>query len=296
MKSVGINSCRMKNNILVTGASGFLGRHLVAALEAQGHAVRRHSSADGDIANCPLPMEGISRVFHLAGRSYVPDSWQNPRAFYETNVLGTVNVLEHCRRHQAALTLVSSYVYGQPQRLPISEDHPLAASNPYSHTKILAEETARFYEERFGVSLVIVRPFNIYGPRQNRSFLISSIVNQVLDPVQTVVRVQDLRPKRDYLYVEDAVALLARTLRPGVHGVYNLGSGRSASVAEVAQLVKDAAGVCKAVVSANEPRPGEIMDVVADTSRAAADLDWRPRISLAEGIAALVAAERADRG
>jgi len=286
----------MKNNILVTGASGFLGRHLVAALEAQGHAVRRHSSADGDIANCPLPMEGISRVFHLAGRSYVPDSWQNPRAFYETNVLGTVNVLEHCRRHQAALTLVSSYVYGQPQRLPISEDHPLAASNPYSHTKILAEETARFYEERFGVSLVIVRPFNIYGPRQNRSFLISSIVNQVLDPVQTVVRVQDLRPKRDYLYVEDAVALLARTLRPGVHGVYNLGSGRSASVAEVAQLVKDAAGVCKAVVSANEPRPGEIMDVVADTSRAAADLDWRPRISLAEGIAALVAAERADRG
>jgi nucleoside-diphosphate-sugar epimerase len=286
----------MKNNILVTGASGFLGRHLVAALEAQGHAVRRHSSADGDIANCPLPMEGISRVFHLAGRSYVPDSWQNPRFFYETNVLGTVNVLEHCRRHQAALTLVSSYVYGQPQRLPISEDHPLAASNPYSHTKILAEETARFYEERFGVSLVIVRPFNIYGPRQNRSFLISSIVNQVLDPVQTVVRVQDLRPKRDYLYVEDAVALLARTLRPGVHGVYNLGSGRSASVAEVAQLVKDAAGVCKAVVSANEPRPGEIMDVVADTSRAAADLDWRPRISLAEGIAALVAAERADRG
>src|ERR1039458_4815735 len=116
----------MKNETLVTGATGFLGRHLVAALESQGHAVRRHSSTDGDIADCPLPTEGVSHVFHLAGESYVPESWRNPQAFYRTNVMGTVNVLEHCRRNQAALTLISSYVYGEPQRLPIAEDHPLA--------------------------------------------------------------------------------------------------------------------------------------------------------------------------
>jgi nucleoside-diphosphate-sugar epimerase len=286
----------MKNEILVTGATGFLGHHLVAALESQGRLVRRHSSADGDIANCPLPMDGVSHVFHLAGKSYVPESWQNPHSFYDTNVMGTVNVLEHCRRNQAALTLVSSYVYGQPQRLPIAEDHPLAAANPYSHTKILAEDTARFYEERFGLPMVIVRPFNIYGPGQRDSFLIPSIACQVLDPMVEVVRVQDLRPKRDYLYVEDAVGLLVATLRPGLCGVYNMGSGRSASVAEVAQLVNGAAGVCKPVVSSDERRPGEILDVVADTSRAAADLDWRPRTSLAAGIAAVVAAKRAPRG
>src|ERR1700693_1133026 len=157
-KSVVRNSCRMKNNILVTGATGFLGRHLIAALESQGHDVQEHSSADGDIADCPLPMEDVSHVFHLAGRSYVPDSWQNPAAFYRTNVMGAVNVLEHCRRNQAALTLVSSYVYGQPQRLPIAEDHPRAAANPYAHTKILAEQTAQFYEQRFGLALAIVRP------------------------------------------------------------------------------------------------------------------------------------------
>ncbi len=283
----------MKNKILVTGATGFLGRHLVAALESQGRAVQQHSSADGDIADCALPMDDVSHVIHLAGKNYVPDSWQSPLAFYRTNVMGTVNVLEHCRRNQAALTLISSYVYGEPQRLPIAEDHPLAAANPYAHTKLLAEETAQFYEQRFGLALVIVRPFNIYGPGQRSSFLIPSIVRQVLDPSATEVRVADLRPKRDYLYVSDAVTFLVATLRPGIRGVYNMGSGRSASVAEVAQLVNEAAGVSKPVVSTGEPRPGEILDVVADTSRAAAELDWRPRTSLADGIAAVVAAERA---
>jgi nucleoside-diphosphate-sugar epimerase len=286
----------MKNEILVTGATGFLGRHLVAALESRGLAVRQHSSRDGDIANCTLPMEGVGHVFHLAAKSYVPESWQNPRAFYHTNVLGTVNVLEHCRQNRAALTLISSYVYGQPQRLPIGEDHPVAAANPYSHTKILAEEAARFFEQSFGIPLLIVRPFNIYGPGQHPSFLIPSIVRQVLDPSVEVVRVQDLRPKRDYLYVGDAVEFLMASLGAGVRGVFNTGSGRSASVAEVAQLVNDAAGLSKPVVSSDEPRPGEVMDVVADTSRAAAELNWRPGTLLADGIAAVVAAERAARG
>ncbi|MGA8538523.1 MAG: GDP-mannose 4,6-dehydratase [Terriglobales bacterium] len=286
----------MKNEILVTGATGFLGRHLVAALESQSYAVRKHSSADGDIADCALPMENVSHVFHLAGESYVPESWQNPQAFYRTNVMGTVNVLEHCRRNQAALTLISSYVYGEPQRLPIAEDHPLAAANPYAHTKILAEHTARFYEQRFGIALTIVRPFNIYGPGQRASFLIPSIVRQVLDPSAAAVRVADLRPKRDYVYVADAVMLLLATLRPGVHGIYNLGSGRSASVAEVAELANHAAGFRKPVVSANQPRPGEILEVIADTSHAAAELGWRPNTSLPEGIAAVIAAERTARG
>lgn len=283
----------MKNDILVTGASGFLGRHLVAALQKQGFIVRQHSSADGDIARCTLPMEGVGRVFHLAGKSFVPDSWRSPQAFYETNVMGTVNVLEHCRQHQAALTLISSYVYGQPKRLPISEEHPIAAANPYAHTKILAEEAARFYAERFGVALVIVRPFNIYGPGQSGPFLIPSIVRQALDPDVKEIRLQDLRPRRDYIYVADAVDLLTATLRPGVRGVFNLGSGNSASVGEVAELVNYAVGTDKPVVSAEEQRPGEIMDVVADISRAAAELDWRPRTSLAEGLAAVVAAQRA---
>jgi len=286
----------MTNEILVTGASGFLGRHLMAALTAQGIAARGLSSADGDISHCPLPMKGVSHVFHLAGKSFVPDSWQNPQAFYQTNVMGTVNVLEHCRRSQATMVLISSYVYGQPQRLPISEDHPIAAANPYAHTKILAEQTAQFYEQRFGVPLIIVRPFNIYGPGQQPPFLIPLIVRQVVDPGVEAVRLQDLRPKRDYLYVDDAIAFLLALLRPGVRGVFNLGSGTSASVAEVAGLIQDAAKTQKPILSAEQQRPGEIMDVYADTSRASSELGWRPGTSLAEGITAVVAAERASRG
>jgi nucleoside-diphosphate-sugar epimerase len=286
----------MKNEILVTGATGFLGRHLVVGLQSRGLGTRQHSSADGDIATSSLPIDGVSHVFHLAGKSYVPESWRNPHDFYETNVMGTVNVLEHCRRNHAALILISSYVYGEPQRLPIGEDHPVAAANPYAHTKILAEEAARFYEQRFGVPLVIVRPFNIYGPGQRDSFLIPSIVRQVLDPSVKAVSVQDLRPKRDYLYVADAIDLFMNLLRPGVRGVFNAGSGYSVSVGEIAGLINDATGTYKPLVSAGEPRPGEIMDVVADTSRAAAELDWHPRTSLADGIAAVVAAERAAHG
>jgi nucleoside-diphosphate-sugar epimerase len=286
----------MKNEILVTGATGFLGRHLVVALESRGLKVRRHSSADGDIANCQLPIEDVSRVFHLAGKSYVPESWQNPQDFYRTNVMGTVNVLDHCRRNNAALTLISSYVYGHPQRLPIAEDHPLSAANPYAHTKILSEEVGRLYAEHFSVPLVIVRPFNIYGPGQRPPFLIPLIVKQVLDPLRETVQVQNLRPKRDYLYVEDAVALLVATLSPEVHGVFNMGSGTSASVEEIIKLIQASAGTSKPVMSANEQRPGEVMDVVADTSRAATELGWRPRITLADGIAATVAAERAAHG
>jgi nucleoside-diphosphate-sugar epimerase len=286
----------MKNDILVTGATGFLGRRLVAALESRSFTVRRHSSADGDIASCSLPMEGVGRVFHLAGKSYVPDSWQDPRGFYQTNVMGAVNVLEHCRRHQAALTLISSYVYGPPQRLPIAENHPLAAYNPYAHTKLLAEDAAQFYKQHFGLPLVIVRPFNLYGPGQRCSFLIPSIVRQLVDPSVDVVRVQDLRPKRDYLYVDDAVNMLLATLRAGSEGVFNLGSGRSNSVAEVIELVSNAAGIRKPVVSADVERPEEIMDVVADISRATAELGWRPSTSMPDGIADVVAAERASRG
>lgn len=286
----------MKNDILVTGATGFLGRRLVAALESRGFTVRRHSSADGDIASCTLPMEGVGRVFHLAGKSYVPDSWQDPRGFYQANVMGAVNVLEHCRRHQAALTLISSYVYGPPQHLPIAENHPLTAYNPYAHTKVLAEDAARFYEQHFGLSLVIVRPFNLYGPGQRSSFLIPSIVRQMMDSSVDVVRVQDLRPKRDYLYLDDAVSMLLATLRAGNRGIFNLGSGRSNSVAEVIELVSNAAGIRKPVVSADVQRPEEIMDVVADISRATAELGWRPSTSMPDGIAAVVAAERASRG
>jgi nucleoside-diphosphate-sugar epimerase len=275
--------------VLVTGASGFVGRRLVPALQTRGFRVHGFSLEDGDISAADLLFPGVRHVFHLAARMFVPESWRDPAPFYRTNVMGTVNVLELCRREQAALTLVSSYVYGTPRTLPIPEHHPLAAFNPYCQTKILAEEIAGFYTASFGVRVAVVRPFNLYGPGQDERFLIPSLVRQVLDPAAAAVHVADKRPRRDHLYVDDLVALLLATLDPGVAGVYNAGSGRSAGIDELVALINRAAGRNKPLVSEDQPRPQEVMDVVADIRRAEA-LGWKPRTALEDGIAEVVRA------
>ena len=115
----------MTDGVFVTGATGFVGTHLVQALRAQGRHVVTHSRADGDIARCPLRFDGVERVVHLAGRSFVPDSWQQPRDFYDVNLLGTANVLDACRRSNLKVVFVSSYVYGNPRSLLIVEDYLL---------------------------------------------------------------------------------------------------------------------------------------------------------------------------
>src|ERR1700730_18499115 len=138
-------------SVLVTGADGFIGSHLVNALRAAGHLVVTHSTRQGDIRNCNLSFEGIGHVFHLAARTFVPDSWTAPLSFYEVNVLGTVKVLEFCRSQGASLTVVSSYVYDPPAHLPISEDEPLRSYNRYNHTNILAEEPGLYYQRQFAV-------------------------------------------------------------------------------------------------------------------------------------------------
>jgi nucleoside-diphosphate-sugar epimerase len=288
----GPGSCVMPNEILVTGASGFVGRRLVSRLRGQGEAVREFSECDGNIAHAPIHFPEVSQVVHLAARTYVPDSWRDPRAFFETNVLGLVNVLDFCVRQKAALVLLSSYVYGHPRSLPIAEHHPLEAFNPYSLTKILAEQTAAFYRDKHGLAVTIVRPFNLYGPGQADHFLIPMLIRQALDPSRESYEVEDDGPRRDYLSVEDLIDLvLACRNRPG--GVYNAGSGRSVSIGELAALINQAAGVEKAVRSRGRRRPEEVMDVVADIRHAEAELGWRPRVTLKEGLAAIVAALRA---
>jgi nucleoside-diphosphate-sugar epimerase len=271
----------MPEQILVTGADGFIGRYLASALTEQGADVLGHSACNGDIATTSLSYDA-GHVYHLAARSYVPDSWTATQDFYATNVLGTVNVLELCRRTGASLTLISSYVYGPPQFLPISEEHPLAAFNPYSHTKIMAEEAARYYARQFGLRVAIVRPFNIYGPGQRASFLIPTVVEQALSPDCSEIQVSDPRPKRDYLYVSDLISLLL-AIR-GREGVYNAGYGISASVAEVVEIVNSLIPKPKRLVSRDAERRAEVMDVVADIGKARRELAWEPRVSLREGL------------
>lgn len=282
----------MPDAILVTGATGFIGTHLVDALRRDGRDVLTHSSRDGDIATTSLRFDSVGHVVHLAGRSFVPDSWSAPGEFYRVNVVGTINVLEFCRRQNAPLTFISSYVYGIPDALPIREDAPVRALNPYSHSKICAEAAVRYLSAQFGFSSTIIRPFNVYGPGQDRRFLIPTMIRQALDPAEEAIVVRDTRPKRDYLHVSDLVSLIIAAISSGRSGTYNAGSGRSASIMEIAGALNAMLERPKRLCSTGEERPEEVLDVVADIARARAELAWEPRVPLVDGLRDTVEAMR----
>ena len=276
------------NKILVTGASGFIGRALVSRLKARGRDVVPVDSSDGDIASqetlAKFVRQDIAHVFHLAGKTFVPDSWDDPQAFCQTNVLGTINVLEFCRKSRIPMTYVSAYVYGHPDALPIREDSAVRPSNPYALTKRLAEEACEFYASAHDLPVTTIRPFNVYGIGQGMNFLIPSIIHQALNESQIVVK--DLQPKRDYVYLEDLMKALLATLNLNSKGynVYNIGSGTSLNVKEVIDTIQDVAGTNKEIICNNSVRANELMDVVADISKVGKELGWLPEYSFRAGI------------
>src|SRR5262245_55609000 len=165
------------SRILVTGATGFIGRHLVPQLSASGHHVVQANSQSGNVTlqSTWSRFPKVEVVIHLAGKSFVPDSWADPAAFIECNLLGTVRALDYCRANNARLIFLSSYLYGNPETLPVSETSKLVAANPYALSKKLSEEICHFYASKFDISIVILRPFNVYGPGQQDYFLIPSL-------------------------------------------------------------------------------------------------------------------------
>ena len=270
--------------LLVTGGSGFLGRHLVPALRAQGHEVWSPLRRELDIVLGPWPETRFDHVVHLAALSSVVASWKDPSGFNRTNVLGTFNVLEYCRRQGASLTYVSAYVYGIPASLPLSESSPTTPSNPYALSKLMAEEACQFYATHFELVGTVLRPFNIYGPGQDASFVIPRIIEQALDPARAAIEVMDLAPRRDYVFVDDVVEAVRLTLDPPGFAIYNVGGGRSYSVEEVIGIVLAATGCQKAYRSTGERRQNEVLDVVADCAALNRACGWRPSVSFEEGI------------
>lgn len=282
------------SKVLVTGASGFIGKALVRRLLLEQYEVVALSTSDGDIASPSTLLkysdERFERVFHLAGRSYVPDSWVDPTTFYGTNVLGTANVVEYCRIIGASLTFVSAYIYGEPEVSPVSEDSSIRPSNPYALSKYLAENVCAFHAEQFGVPTVVIRPFNVFGVGQSKLFLIPSLIEQALFSTEIVVR--DLRPKRDYVYIDDLVdAIMKASSSHGTYRVYNVGAGASISVKEIIDIVQQEARSSKPVICTEVARRNEILDVVSDISRARSDLGWCPSIPFSQGIRNIVQAE-----
>jgi UDP-glucose 4-epimerase len=272
--------------IIVTGSSGMIGSNLTRKLKEEDAKVIPFSRSEGvDLRkkeNIPA-VENVDIIYHLAAIMDVPYSFENPRDVISANFMTTLNMLEVARENNSLFIYTSSYLYGTPEYLPIDEKHPIAPHNPYSQSKYLCEQLISGYVRDFDLRAIIVRPFNIYGPKSNEYFLIPTIISQ-LDSKE--IKLKNAVPKRDYLYVDDIIDLLIKIGRKmySHFEVVNAGYGKSYSVRELAEMIIAIANSDANIVFENVTRKGEVLDVVADISKAKNKYNWEPNVDLRTGI------------
>jgi GDP-4-dehydro-6-deoxy-D-mannose reductase len=283
---------------LVTGASGFVGRHLVAHLEAEGDTVAvldRHATVAVDVTDAPEVLRAVAvarpdAVYHLAALTHVGESWDRRADYAAVNVDGTRNVLDACAQVGVGTVVVvgSAEAYGnaEPADLPVREDAPLRPRSPYGITKMEAERAAqRAYEER-GLPVVVVRPFNHTGPGQSPEFVVPALASRVAaaerPDASDELRVGNLDAVRDVTDVRDVVraySLVARRGRPGA--AYNVCSGRGVSVRAIAlALLSMARRELRMAVDPSLVRPIDVPVLVGDPSRVRHETGWSPGIDL----------------
>jgi nucleoside-diphosphate-sugar epimerase len=276
--------------VAVTGSGGFLGKHLINQLNSSGHDIIEVDLIKGfDITDWESisSISGFDVLVHLAALSFVPKAFENPAEFYRTNVIGTVNALELCRLNNARIIFTSSYVYGDPDYLPIDEGHPLKAFNPYAQSKLMGEDLCKAYHRDFDVPVCIFRPFNIYGSGQASHFLIPLILNQAK---VGMVQLKDPRPKRDFIHINDVVSAYVKAVELNFQNAetYNLGSGTSTSIGDIIEILKELSEEDIQVEFTNEHRKNEVLETVADISLAKEILKWKPKIVFRNGISELL--------
>ena len=304
--------------VLVTGAGGFIGSHLAERLVELGARTRAlvHYRFDGswgwldrssvkeelevvagdirDYDSVMQAMTGVETVFHLAALIAIPYSYQVPASFIQTNVLGSLNVLQAARVLGTAriIQTSTSEVYGTARSVPIDEGHPLQAQSPYAASKIGADKLAEAFALSYQLPVVVVRPFNTFGPRQSARAIIPTIITQCL--TDGVIRLGNLSPTRDLTYVSDTVEgfVRAATAPEAVGRTVHLGSGRAVSVR---QLVEKIAALSEKTVSIEQeagrmrPAGSEVERLVADISTARTLLGWEPAVSLDDGLRTTIA-------
>lgn len=273
-------------NIAITGSSGFVGRHLVKALKSKNINVIELDfdngfdlTLDADIKKVPH----FDIIVHLAAKSFVPLSFEKPYDFYFNNYLLTLNILELSRMFKAKTIFISSYLYGEPEYLPIDEKHPLKPHNPYAQSKLICEKLCEGYNRDFNLPVTVLRPFNLYGPGQNESFLIPSILKQIRSGK---IELNDPRPKRDLIFIEDFIDAIISVIDSEFNGydVFNIGSGISLSVEEIVFKINSVLNIDAEIIFKNVYRKNEVMDTIADISKIKDKLNWRPKNSFEEGL------------
>lgn len=304
--------------VLVTGAGGFIGSHLVERLVTLGattSALVRYTSTGsrgwlddspagggvevfaGDIADRDVlgrAMRGVEVVFHLAALIGIPYSYDAPSSYVRTNIEGTLAVLQTAAAAgvRRVVHTSTSEVYGTARSVPISESHPLQTQSPYSASKAAADLLALSFHRSFGLDVAVVRPFNTYGPRQSARAVIPTIVTQALEG--PVVKLGHLSPTRDFSYVTDTVegfVKMAEAERAGGE-IVNLGSGQEISIEDLAKRIQSILGTSRPIVTdavRERPAASEVERLCADTTRARDLLGWAPHKTLTEGLELTIA-------
>lgn len=303
--------------ILVTGADGFIGSHLTEALVRAGHEVRAmvlynsfnswgwldHCAPDlkgkfevvaGDVRDFQsvhTAMSGRDTVLHLAALIAIPYSYHAPASYVDTNVKGTLHVLQAARDLDVSKIVhtSTSEVYGTARFVPITEDHPLQGQSPYSATKIGADHIALSYHAAFKTPVTVLRPFNTYGPRQSARAVVPTIISQIAAGARAI-KLGALTPTRDFSYVEDTVAgfIAAMESEAAIGEVINVGSGFEISIGDAAALIAQLMGHDIAIETEGariRPKDSEVERLLAGTGKAAALMQWKPAHGGHEGFA-----------
>jgi NAD dependent epimerase/dehydratase len=301
--------------VLVTGAAGFIGSHLVERLVREGHRVRAyvHYNARNDWGNLELAppdvkaaievvtgdiadpfsvrhaARGIEIVYHLSSLIAIPYSYVAPQSYVQTNVQGAINVLQAAREEgvERVVHTSTSECYGTAQYVPIDEKHPLQGQSPYSASKVGADMLAESYWRSFELPVAIIRPFNTFGPRQSARAVIPTIISQALKG--GTIKLGSLSPTRDMNYVDNTVdGFLAVASHPAAVGqVINVGSGREISIGDLARLIVKLVGSQSEVVEDTQrirPANSEVERLLCGNDKARSLLGWSPRVGLEEGL------------
>lgn len=304
--------------LLITGGAGFIGSHLCDKYTREGHTVfcldnfmsgnlmnirhlldfRNFKLVKGDVRDSDFlekVMRDVEVVFHLAAQVHVDRSYIEPKLTYEINVLGTQNILEAARIHDAKRIIYasSSEVYGSAQYVPIDEKHPLNAPHPYGASKVAADRMCYAYIQTYGLNISIVRLFNVFGPRQ-RDYgyggVISIFTRRILSDTPPIVYGDGLQT-RDYTYIDDAVRAYDSVLRHNepLGEPVNFGTGREVKIIDLANKLIDLCGKSGKLKPVSvEPRIGELKRLVTSAAKAKALLGWESKVSLEEGLQAFV--------
>lgn len=305
----------MTDKILVTGADGFIGSHLTEALVRAGYDVRafvlyNSFNSWGWLDQCAKDVEGKFEIFagdvrdphgvhkamvgcdavlHLAALIAIPYSYYSPDTYVETNIKGTLNVMQSARELGISkiVQTSTSEVYGTARFVPITEEHPLQGQSPYSASKIGADQIAQSFYFSFGTPVVTLRPFNTYGPRQSARAVIPTIITQIAKG-QHQIKLGAIHPTRDFNYITDTVNGFIKALETdtGIGEVINLGTNFEISIGDTARAIADVMGTNIEIITDNErlrPDKSEVERLWADNSKAKKLLGWQPEYVGLEG-------------